>query len=101
MSTTITLELPEDVAALVQTPEGMEKAQALIAAAFAEQAEKIARRRAGIKASAQAVAQLFAEWDREEATLSPEEREEAHRDSEEFQKNLNANRAATGEEPIY
>jgi hypothetical protein len=101
MSTTITLQLPEEVAAVVQTPQGMEKAQALITAAFSEQAEAEVRRRAGIRRSAEAVAALFAEWDQEDAALTPEEAEQADKEWEDFQKNMNANRTEVGEDPIY
>ena len=39
---TITLELPAEIVDLATTPEGMERARALLIAAFSEEAERIA-----------------------------------------------------------
>ncbi len=98
---TIILELPEELAAVVRTPQGMEKAQAIIVEAFSKEAERQVRRREEVQRSAKAIAALFAEWAEEDAAMTPEEREQASREAEEFQRNMNANRAATGEEPLY
>ena len=49
----------------------------------------------------QAALDLLRQWREEDAAMTPEEAKEADRDLEEFKRNMNANRAAAGEEPIY
>jgi hypothetical protein len=44
---------------------------------------------------------LFAQWDRVDAQMTPEELEEARREFEEFKKNINAERKRAGARPIY
>ena len=44
---------------------------------------------------------LLAQWDREDAEMTPEEMEEARRDFEEFKRNINAERARGGARLIY
>jgi hypothetical protein len=50
---------------------------------------------------AQAAIDLLQQWREEDAAMSPEEVAQADLDLEEFKRNMNANRAATGEEPLY
>lgn len=45
--------------------------------------------------------ELFAQWEAEDATDDPAEIEAAERELAEFKANMNANRALTGERPIY
>lgn len=45
--------------------------------------------------------ELFAQWEAEDATDDPAEIEAAERELAEFKANINANRALTGERPIY
>ena len=44
---------------------------------------------------------LFAQWDREDAAMTPEEIEEAKREAEEFKRNINAERARAGARIMY
>lgn len=46
-------------------------------------------------------AELFAQWRAEDATDDPEELTRRDAELEEFKANMNANRAATGERPLY
>ena len=54
-----------------------------------------------IDAKQQAALALLDQWDQEDAAMTEEEKDQADQDLEEFKRNINANRAATGEEPIY
>jgi hypothetical protein len=45
--------------------------------------------------------QLFAQWDEEDASMTPEEIASAAAEWETLKANMNANRAATGEEPLF
>ncbi len=49
----------------------------------------------------QAAINLLRQWREEDAALTPEEAAEADTEFEEFKRNMNANRAATGEAPVY
>lgn len=51
--------------------------------------------------SADRTAELFAQWDSEDAEMTPEDVAEAQTDWKSFQDNLNAHRALTGEEPLF
>jgi hypothetical protein len=44
---------------------------------------------------------LFAQWDREDAQMTPEEIEAARREFEEFKQNINAERTRSGARLIY
>ena len=44
---------------------------------------------------------LFAQWDREDARMTPEEIEEARREAEEFKRNINAERVRAGSRILY
>jgi hypothetical protein len=44
---------------------------------------------------------LFAQWDREDAAMTPEEIEEAKREAEEFKRSINAERARAGARIMY
>src|SRR5262245_28646359 len=44
---------------------------------------------------------LFAQWDQEDAQMTPEEVEEAKREFEEFKQNINAERKRAGARIIY
>jgi hypothetical protein len=44
---------------------------------------------------------LFAQWDREDAEMTPEEVEAAGREFEEFKRNINAERVRGGERLIF
>jgi hypothetical protein len=44
---------------------------------------------------------LFSHWDREDAALTPEEIEEARRQTREFEQNINAERVRAGSRIIY
>jgi hypothetical protein len=44
---------------------------------------------------------LFAQWDREDAQMTPAEIEDARREFEEFKENINAERARAGARLIY
>jgi hypothetical protein len=44
---------------------------------------------------------LFAQWAAEDATDDPAEIEAAERELADFKANINANRALTGERPVY
>jgi hypothetical protein len=44
---------------------------------------------------------LFAQWDKEDAQMTPEEVEEARRDFEEFKRNINAERERAGSRILY
>jgi hypothetical protein len=44
---------------------------------------------------------LFAQWDREDADMTPEEIEEANRETEEFKQNINAERRRAGSRIMY
>ena len=44
---------------------------------------------------------LFAQWDKEDAQMTPEELEEERRDFEEFKQNINAERRRAGSRIIY
>ncbi len=48
-----------------------------------------------------ALAALMEEWLTEDAAMSEEEKAQAAKDTVEFKANINANRAATGESPVY
>ena len=50
---------------------------------------------------AQAALALLDRWNEEDAAMSPEEVAQADRDLKDFKQNMNVNRVATGEEPIY
>jgi hypothetical protein len=45
--------------------------------------------------------ELFAQWEREDATDDPAEIEAAERELAEFKAAINANRALTGERPVF
>ena len=47
------------------------------------------------------LAELFAQWQAEDATDDPEELARRDRELEELKANLNANRAACGDEPLF
>jgi hypothetical protein len=47
------------------------------------------------------LAELFAQWQAEDATDDPEELDRRDRELEELKANLNATRAANGEEPLF
>jgi hypothetical protein len=53
------------------------------------------------RARNQAGIDLMRQWREEDAALSPTEATEADQEFEEFKRNMNANRAATGEEPLF
>jgi hypothetical protein len=59
------------------------------------------KRRAEVKRSAIALTALFAEWAKEDDAMTPEELEQARRDTEAFQERMNASRVEVGEEPVY
>lgn len=44
---------------------------------------------------------LFAQWDREDAEMTPEEQEEAGREFEQFKQEMNAERARAGARILY
>jgi hypothetical protein len=44
---------------------------------------------------------IFAQWEKEDASLTPEELAQAQAEWEALKANMNANRAATGEEPVF
>jgi hypothetical protein len=44
---------------------------------------------------------LFAQWEREDAAMTPEEIEEAKREAEEFKQNINAERARADSRIMY
>ena len=44
---------------------------------------------------------LFAQWDQEDAAMTPEEIEEAKREAEEFKRNINAERVRAGSRIMY
>lgn len=44
---------------------------------------------------------LFAQWDKEDAEMTPQEIEEAKRDFQEFKQNINAERERAGSRRIY
>ena len=48
-----------------------------------------------------ALAALMEEWLTEDGAMSEEEKAQAAKDTVEFKANINANRAATGESPVY
>jgi tRNA A37 N6-isopentenylltransferase MiaA len=56
---------------------------------------------AGAAERARRARELFAKWDAEDANMTEEECEQAERDWQAFQQNMNANRAATGERPVF
>jgi hypothetical protein len=45
--------------------------------------------------------ELFAQWAAEDATDDPAEKEAAERELAQFKASMNANRALSGEEPVY
>jgi hypothetical protein len=49
----------------------------------------------------QALMELLRRWREEDDAMTPEEAETAEMEWEELKANLNANRAATGEEPLF
>jgi len=49
----------------------------------------------------QAGIDLLQQWREEDAAMTEAEKEQADRELEEFKRNMNANRAATGEELVY
>jgi hypothetical protein len=49
----------------------------------------------------QAGIDLLQRWQEEDAAMTEEEKDQADRDLEDLKRNLNANRTAAGEEPLY
>ena len=52
-------------------------------------------------ASTGSLSELFAQWRKEDETSDPDELARRDTELEELKANLNANRAATGEEPLF
>lgn len=94
---TLTIELPDKQAArLLQTTKakGVDASalvSGLIDALPVQPTEPIEDR----------TLEVLAQWQEEDSKMTPEEIAQEEAEWEEFKRNINANRALTGEEPVY
>ncbi len=97
---TLTLELtPETEKRLAEEAARRGQSPTDTALRFVEEA--LLKPPAAPDAENQAFIDLLRQWREEDASMTPEEADQAEREFEEFKTNMNANRAAEGRPPVY